>query len=123
MPHNPFTMRNSMPTKEPCPLSSFHGKEGASLPLLSPKRKEKRRGHPRVGCPISHASHLSSSSLFFKRFLKYFIASFWVSKRGFFSDFTVENWRRKVLPNERKRRKKKGSSFLCAALKKKEFFF
>ena len=96
------------------PLSSLPSMEKRGVPplfLVAQKKKENKASK-------SWTPHIPYTlSLFFSSFreeiLRDFLANFWPLKKGSFAGFTVENWKRKVLPNERNRRKKMGLLF-CA---------
>ena len=89
------------------PLLLFYGKYG-TLPLSCGRPKEKKgRGHPRVGRPKNLHAKASLKGVFMGLFLLVLRHKREASLVG----FTVENWRKKILSNERKRRKKKSLLF------------
>ena len=116
MPHLLTWKNSSCPKRSHAPSLLLRERKRHPF-FLSPKKKKEDEGHPTQ----PHVQSLSSPPLL-KEFLRDFATNFYASKRYFSTDFTAKNWRRKVLPKERKIEKEEGSSFLCTALKK-EFFF
>ena len=101
-----FTLRN-LYAPYVCPSLLFLPWKKRGVPLLwSPKRKKKGKGG------IQELDAPNSTCLpppllpILMWFCEDLLASFWASKRGSSTSYTVENWRRKFFPRRDRSRKK-----------------